>query len=367
MLRKMITYSILAGSMAMLTAAQAKAEEKTQEADTIKIEKTIKDSSDSIQENIKEKPSKDGYNPTMLASEDILWILSDRTKEKELSLEFIINFARKTTEGINDNQKKAETIYQTLEDLGYRTIVSKIFGLDNNCVGRSAVFKHVAKELGMPAYLTLAPSHVFVRIDPDGKHNPEDEKDSINKGDINFEATLGYVLSDNFYRRKLNVSESSVKNKCYLNTLTEEQEKSIGYYRKGCIKREEGRFDEAVEEFTKAISLNSSDPELHLQRGYTFYMKGDHENARKDLNESLKLNPEFAEAHYTKGTIDFIEEKYDKANSNLEKALEIKPNFPEALLDKAMIYFEKGDTNMAIRYFEMSKKAGMATKDGIER
>ncbi len=53
----------------------------------------------------------------------------------------------------------------------------------------------------------------------------------------------------------------------------------------------QGKFDEAIADFTEAIRTDSRDSRFHTFRGYAYQLKGDKDNAAMDYDEALRLNP----------------------------------------------------------------------------
>jgi tetratricopeptide (TPR) repeat protein len=103
----------------------------------------------------------------------------------------------------------------------------------------------------------------------------------------------------------------------------------------------QGRFDEAVDEYKKAISLNSSAPDLHFRLGRALLMRshsGDAlEQAAGAFSSELKLNPEDAACEFQLGQIAQVQEKSDSARAHLERALSLSPDFVEAQIALAKL------------------------------
>jgi tetratricopeptide (TPR) repeat protein len=98
----------------------------------------------------------------------------------------------------------------------------------------------------------------------------------------------------------------------------------------------QGRFDEAVDEYKKAIALNSDAPDLHFRLGRALLMRshsGDAlEQATDAFSAELKLNPEDPACEFQLGQIAQVQNKTGDARAHLERALSLSPSFPEALV-----------------------------------
>jgi tetratricopeptide (TPR) repeat protein len=83
----------------------------------------------------------------------------------------------------------------------------------------------------------------------------------------------------------------------------------------------QGRYDEAIEEFTKAIELNPNMANAYFNRGNSYGKLGQFERAIQDYDEVISLNPQDASAYINRGNC------YDKLGQ-LEQAIK---NFDEAI------------------------------------
>lgn len=64
---------------------------------------------------------------------------------------------------------------------------------------------------------------------------------------------------------------------------------------KGIAARAEKKFTEAVQCYTKALSVSPRDENLHYNVGRAFFEEGDRDKAEDYLAKALKINPEFKE------------------------------------------------------------------------
>jgi tetratricopeptide (TPR) repeat protein len=72
---------------------------------------------------------------------------------------------------------------------------------------------------------------------------------------------------------------------------------SEGLYRlRGIIHRAEGKEDEALADFSKALAMQPKDPVSLLQRAEISLGRGDVKAAKRDLNEALRVEPRIAES-----------------------------------------------------------------------
>lgn len=103
----------------------------------------------------------------------------------------------------------------------------------------------------------------------------------------------------------------------------------------------QSRFDEAVDEYKKAIGLNPEAPDLHFRLGRALLMRSHNPDALEQASAAfaseLKLNPEDAACEFQLGQIAQVQGKDDGARAHLERALSLSPDFPEAMIALAKL------------------------------
>ncbi|MFH0898792.1 MAG: tetratricopeptide repeat protein [bacterium] len=111
----------------------------------------------------------------------------------------------------------------------------------------------------------------------------------------------------------------------------------------GVALSEAGRFDDAIVEYKKAISMDKyyQDPLSNLAVAYS--MKGNLDGAIDSLRRAIFIAPEYAEAHNNLGSLLIQKKQYEEAERMLDKALKIRPYYGKAFYNKARMYEILGD------------------------
>lgn len=99
------------------------------------------------------------------------------------------------------------------------------------------------------------------------------------------------------------------------------------------------RYDEAIEEYTKAISLDSTDLEIRIRRSKAFAKKGFVTRAMQELQQLKQEHPHYIPARIQLGLLHFSQGNLLDAELDWESVLSIQPGNKEA-----------------ISYLEMAKK-----------
>ena len=91
-------------------------------------------------------------------------------------------------------------------------------------------------------------------------------------------------------------------------------------YRQGVEYNKQGKLDEAISYYTKALSLKPDSPELYFVRGRAFRQKEDHDRALSDFNKALTLNPGYAEVYNQRGVVYVGKGQNSLAEADFKKA-----------------------------------------------
>ena len=121
----------------------------------------------------------------------------------------------------------------------------------------------------------------------------------------------------------------------------------------GHILAEQGRLDEAVQSYREALAINPG-----RRRGSTTTSAkpcADRESWPRrwsSFARRLEIKPDFAEAHYNLGLALVACGRLDEAIVHFRKALEIKPDYAEAHNNLGSILAERGQFNEAFAHYQ---------------
>ena len=127
------------------------------------------------------------------------------------------------------------------------------------------------------------------------------------------------------------------------------------YIRRGTRANDEGRHEEAIAEYTKAIELNPDNSTTYNRRGFAYDDLCQYEKAIEDYNKAIELNPGYAVAYNNRGFAYKNLEQYERAIEDYSKAIELDPSYARAYNNRGRAYtnlkqYEKAieDYNKAI-------------------
>jgi tetratricopeptide (TPR) repeat protein len=113
-------------------------------------------------------------------------------------------------------------------------------------------------------------------------------------------------------------------------------------------------FDEAIEEFKKAIAKDRGLQNAHYSLGATYMMhvgESAYTKAEAEFREEIALNPENPFVYVTLGQIAMSRHKYSDAEADLKRAVKLNPQNAEAYLILGQVYREMGRIPEAVAAF----------------
>eukprot|EP01112_Ceratiomyxa_fruticulosa_P006551 TRINITY_DN1736_c0_g1_i3.p1 TRINITY_DN1736_c0_g1~~TRINITY_DN1736_c0_g1_i3.p1 ORF type:complete len:579 (-),score=182.62 TRINITY_DN1736_c0_g1_i3:133-1869(-) len=90
-----------------------------------------------------------------------------------------------------------------------------------------------------------------------------------------------------------------------------------------------GRWDEAIDQYTQAIELDSEESVFYSNRSAAYLSKGDSRNALKDALEAIRLKPNWSKAYVRAGRAHIYQQNYVEAIAVLENGLRRDPSAPQ--------------------------------------
>jgi len=143
------------------------------------------------------------------------------------------------------------------------------------------------------------------------------------------------------------------------------------FIKQGLALADEGRYDEAIQEFNKAIEIDSKYPSGYFYRGNTYADKGDPENANSyynrgicysekrdfdkaiaDYTRTIEIDPNYAFAYYNRGLAYGRKGEHERTIADCTKAIEIEPDHTKSYSVRGIAYSYIGEFSNAINDFK---------------
>lgn len=110
-----------------------------------------------------------------------------------------------------------------------------------------------------------------------------------------------------------------------------------GYVTRGQLFAQQMRWDKAVQDFYKAISLNQNEGLAFLSLGDAYLAMNDKKNAIKAYSQAIQCGATSSQALIKRAKLFFEQQEFSKSISDLELALSYNSEDPEAYYYKALI------------------------------
>jgi len=96
---------------------------------------------------------------------------------------------------------------------------------------------------------------------------------------------------------------------------------------------EKGQFDQAVDDFTKALEIDPKNAGAYYYRGIGYMNQGQYRWAIDDFNKALEIDPKNAGAYYYRGSAYYSRKEYDKSWKDIKKAQDLGYKIPSKFLE----------------------------------
>jgi DNA-directed RNA polymerase subunit alpha len=124
------------------------------------------------------------------------------------------------------------------------------------------------------------------------------------------------------------------------------------YLSLGCLYRQQGLFDKAVEQFELAGKQRAESLTVAMEKIETLRQAGHYEQVQKDLKSCSNFQNVSAEYHYQLARLQEALGHYEDAASHYRKAMELDPNHARAVFHLAYLHDLRGDEAQAIELYE---------------
>ena len=119
----------------------------------------------------------------------------------------------------------------------------------------------------------------------------------------------------------------------------ENENNAFYYYERGLAYYSAGNYQEAINNFNKAIYLDPNNPYFYNSRGDAYFGQKEFQKAFNDYKIATKLNPNNSYFYYNKGLAYYCTENYQEAIDNFNKAINLDPNISDYYGDMGASYY----------------------------
>ncbi len=116
-------------------------------------------------------------------------------------------------------------------------------------------------------------------------------------------------------------------------------ESPLDYTKQGLEFYEQGKMEDALNSFTKAIELKQHLASSYYNRGRTLSNMKQFVRALEDFNRAIEINPKVATYYNSRGIASLLSGKGQKiAQDDFNRAIELDPKYGAAIFNRAFTY-----------------------------
>jgi protein O-mannosyl-transferase len=146
-------------------------------------------------------------------------------------------------------------------------------------------------------------------------------------------------------------------------TLKVNQRSPAAYLNAGSVALNQGKPDQALGFFQKALELNPGFYIAYQNMAVIYRARGDLETAKKMIEKAIELNPESELYMVMLGTILGDQKQYEEAIRVLKKALEAYPRSAQIMTQLGVAYLETGRETEACAEFDAAQRIDPSLPD----
>jgi tetratricopeptide (TPR) repeat protein len=128
-----------------------------------------------------------------------------------------------------------------------------------------------------------------------------------------------------------------------------ELKQAVDYFQSGYELHNQGKFKEAIEDYTKAIKLDPKYVDAYFNRGLAWFKIGSFDNAITDYTESIRLDSGAPDAYCNRGFAWHEKGEYDKAIDDYTEAIRLDDHYKSAYLNRGLAKSQKKEYQEAIQ------------------
>ena len=126
---------------------------------------------------------------------------------------------------------------------------------------------------------------------------------------------------------------------------------SVAYNTRGIAYAKSGRYQNAIDDFTKAIQIDPKFAAAYTNRALAYRQIGKDGPALADFNAAIVANPNDASAYLGRGNLLRAHSHFPEALADLDAAIRLNPEGAQAYHARGLIYQRQGDHEQAITDF----------------
>ena len=133
-----------------------------------------------------------------------------------------------------------------------------------------------------------------------------------------------------------------------INQAIEIAPRSSWYSNRGNIYKDQKKWDLALADYNKALTLNPNNPRAYIARADVYEERKEWDLALADYNRAIEIDANFAAAYGSRGVFYQTRKQWDLALADFNKAITIDPNHPNSYGMRGIFYIVQSQEELAI-------------------
>lgn len=122
-----------------------------------------------------------------------------------------------------------------------------------------------------------------------------------------------------------------------------------GYYKSGETLYGQKQYSQAIDNFSKAISLNPGFTDAYVYRGLAYYYNRQINPAIQDYTKAINLNPAYVIAYFNRGLAYAENNNVDMAIQDYSKTIELSPTYAAAYTSRGGAYYTNKQYDLSVQ------------------
>ena len=120
------------------------------------------------------------------------------------------------------------------------------------------------------------------------------------------------------------------------------------YLNRGNVYNNQEKWELVLANYNKAIAINPDFADAYVNRGLFYYNQKKWELALADWNKVIAINPDDTEAYISRGVLYVNLKKWELALADYNKAIAINPDYAEAYYNRGLFYYDQKKWELAL-------------------
>jgi tetratricopeptide (TPR) repeat protein len=139
----------------------------------------------------------------------------------------------------------------------------------------------------------------------------------------------------------------------------------LPYSLRGTAYYKRGQHENAISDFSNAISLNQGQANVYFQRGLCYLEIKKYNEAIRDFSSAIGIKPAYADAYYNRGVVYNDTGLFDEAIIDYSSAIKYNPGHSKAYYNRAGAYYMSHKYQLAYDDVLIAQKLGFEIMPGF--